>query len=291
MNDNRSLMPYDASQGSNLTHRRSAPVPDPPPSRNPLIKIWSISPTLFVALIALTAICVSYFGYRAVFAKSPMDVVNGAPYASRNLSGIGPTLEQLAALPADQRSAALKKAYPKLEGTVVYFLRDRGKLSEQDHVQKVEFLFGNLDSVKAEDGDGKNNEGYFKNQLVARVYVEERPGPVDVIVQCLNGMVALPEDMNKLQSLDTYVPEEQFVIGPREGLTRHVDLITSIALAERFHLPLYSGKEQTKANLITAEQARAINTDLTQVTVGVVEGDKFDLRFMTFTPSPKRSGK
>ena len=158
----------------------------------------------------------------------------------------------------------------------------------------MDFHFGSLKDVRAEGGDGQTREGYFKDQVIALVHVRGVNKPLAVIVQCLNGVFQLPENMQRagMQHLGNYTPVERFTIGPREGLTHHVDFPTAINLADRFDLPLYKGREMSTARRITPDQARALEdrTDWVQVTVYVVEGDIFDLRDSTFIPSSRRLG-
>lgn len=110
-------------------------------------------------------------------------------------------------------------------------------------------------------------------------------------MQCLNGTFATPDQLRGLQAVGSHTPQEQFVIGPREGLIHHVDFPTAISLAERFDLPLYRGRYIGEAFRISPQAARALEgtTDRLQVTVYVVEGDRFDLAAPTFTPSPRRT--
>lgn len=216
-----------------------------------------------------------------------VDLARGITPVSTQFAGIRTTLEQLAALPPAQRQEVLRREYPHLETDLVYFLRRNNKLSANQRVESVEFLLGSASGIKAEDRHGVVHEGYIKDQLLAKVKVVGVNKPITVIVECLNGTFDLP---GGLQSLGRYTPEEQFVIGPREGLIHHVDFRTAIDLAERFNLPLYRTQNMDSRNRITPAIARSMesNTDRIQVTVQVYEGDRFDLVNMRFTPSPHR---
>ena len=219
-----------------------------------------------------------------------VDVVNGITPASSALSDIRVTLQELARMPTNQREARLRQDWPRLEQGVVYFLRRANRLPDNTEVERVEFRFGSLDHVRAQDGAGNQHEGYFRDQLVARVYLRGDQKPVDVIVQCLNGTFFLPEDYNKLQPIGSYNVAERFTIGPREGLIHHVDFPVAIDLAERFHLPLYRGRHMKDKAQISPAEARRLEpmTDRVQVTVQVYEGDAFDLVSMTYTPATRR---
>ncbi len=182
-------------------------------------------------------------------------------------------------MPAEQRAAYLDKNFPRLHEDIIYYLRERNKLSPSDKVTSVQFLFGTANGVKAEDGDGNMNSGKFEDQLIARVAIAGKDKPMDVIVQCLNGTFGLPGD---LQALSSRTPRQEFTIGAGEGLTTYVSMPTAIDIAPRFNLPLYRGKVLASRYEISPEVAATINTDVEPVTVRVYTGDHFDLVNMTF---------
>jgi hypothetical protein len=223
-------------------------------------------------------------------AAKRVDVVNGVPPMSTSLAGIAPTLDDMANMSPQARGRYLEQNWPHLDEDVAYYLREMGKLSPETAVHRVEFRFGSLNNVRAESRDGERR-GYFENQLIALVYPRGSRVPMSVIVQCLNGTFALPEELERLQAVGSHTPQERFTIGPREGLIHHVDFPVAIDLAERFNLPLYRGRSFNQRFRITSDQARRLEstTDRLQVTVYVVEGDRFDLVNMTFTPSPRRA--
>lgn len=218
------------------------------------------------------------------------DLVKGVPPMSTSLAGIAPTLDEMARMSPERRGRYLEQNWPHLDEDVVYFLRQMGKLSPTTSVRRVEFRFGSLNDVVAESSEGQRR-GYFEDQLVALVYTRGAREPIAVIVQCLNGTFALPKELRSLQAVGSHTPQEQFTIGPREGLIHHVDFPVAIDLAERFNLPLFRGRTLNQRFQISPDQARRLEstTDRLQVTVYVVEGDRFDLINMTFTPSPKRA--
>lgn len=199
------------------------------------------------------------------------------------------TLEKMAQIPESERGAYLERAWPNLPRSVTYFLRQHGKIAPNQTVGRIEFKYGSLKNVKAESRDG-DRYGYFRDQLVAVVYLEGVRDPLKVIVQCLNGTFALEDDLKSLQAVGSHTPIEQFRIARGEGLIHHVDFPTAIALAERHNLPLYRGKKMEEAKKITPAQARELETetDRLQVTVRVFEGDRFDLARGTFTRSPQK---
>ena len=224
--------------------------------------------------------------------KESVDLVKEVPPVSTSMASVAPTLETMAALPPAERGRYLERAWPHLSADVVYFLRRMGKITPASTVSRVEFRYGSLGNVRAESRDGERF-GFFRDQLVALIHLEGTPNPIAVIVECLNGTFALPEELGRLQTVGSHTPVERFRIGHREGLIHHVDFPTAIALAEHFRLPLYKGRKIAEKYQITPAEARLLEptTSRLQVTVYVVQGDEFDLRHMTFTPSPRRHSK
>lgn len=249
-------------------------------------RVW-----LVIASLAIAVVAVIWIRPGTNIAER-VDVVNGVRPASTALHGIHGYAEELARLPEAERAAYLQRERPRLEQGVVYYLRhDVRRLQPTQQVDHVEFFFGSLNHVTADDGEGIKHTGYFKDQLVARVYLADGTGqPIDVLVKCLNCWFVLPGQVEQLQSLGAARVVEVFTIERGWGLTRYVDYPVAIDIAERFNLPLYRGKAHTEQHRISSEEARRLeyNTDRVQVTVHVIEGDKFDLINMTFTPSPLR---
>ena len=219
-----------------------------------------------------------------------VDVVNGVTQVSDSMSGVRVTMEQLAQLPATERAARLNKDWPHLSEDVTYYAKVNGLIPRSATVNHVDFLFGSLKNVRAGDHNGVQHTGYANNQLVARIHLEGQ-APIDLFVLCFNGMVAAPKDMEDLQLLGSAMPIEQFTIGRRQGLVPYVDYPVAISLAEKFHLPLYQGRQQTAGRLISPEQARQMepNTARVQITVKVYPGDRFDLAAGTYSPAVRPS--
>lgn len=182
------------------------------------------------------------------------DLVNGHPAVSASLADVRAALTPLN--PA-QRAAFMQQHYPDLGQRLVWFLRNRGKIPNGSSVERVDFFFGSQDHVRAEDGAGQTNTGFFKDQLVARVHIQGQQNPLDVLVACLNGTFDLPGDLVSagMTSLGTQVPHERFTIANGEGLIPHVGFRTAIELARQHHIALYRGKKQIATNLITPDQA------------------------------------
>jgi hypothetical protein len=221
-----------------------------------------------------------------------VDLVGGIEPASTAFGGnIHGYAQELARLPADQRKEYLDRARPRLEEGVVYFLRDMGRIRAGERAERVEMFFGTVEGTQATDRSGKVHRGYFKDELVARVHLSGGRTE-DALVRCLNMWLELPEHIEKLQPLrDTRFNElQEFTIGRGEGLVHHVDYAVAMDLASRHNLPLYRGRVQDQRFQITVEQARGLEsrTDFEQVTVGVVEGDRFDLANGTWRRSNRR---
>lgn len=227
----------------------------------------------------------------AVGCGKKVDVVNGRSPVSDSMADTQGTLEALAKMPAAHRAGYLQQRHPDLAQRVVYFLRQRGKIQANAEVQGVEFFFGSLSKVKAEDGTGQVVQGYFKDQLVARVRVAGQQQPISVIVRCLNGTFELPEDLVRagMTPMGTQRPNERFTVGKNDNLVNHVGYRTAVDLAERHRLAIVSGKGKDREYIDTvAARALANRTDWVQVAVIVYEGDRFDLVAGTYTPAPRQ---
>ncbi len=214
------------------------------------------------------------------------DVVTGHLPVSAALAQVR---EAIVPLPPAKRAAYMQQHFPDLGQQLVWFLREHNTLPNGATVQNVEFFAGSLEKVKAEDGNGVTNEGFFENQLVARVHIVGQQKPVDVIVSCLNGAFNLPGNLVQagMTPLGTQTPVERFTIANGEGIVPHVGYITAVELARKHHIMLYRGKKQDPVHIISYDEALKADTDQTQITAGVKPGDKFDLIAGAYTPAPK----
>ena len=220
-----------------------------------------------------------------------VDVVNGLTPVSTSMADTQATLDALAKLPEAQRGAYMHRMHPDLAQRIVYYLRQRGKIQSGAEVQGVDFYFGSLDKVKAEDANGQVVQGYFKDQIVARVRVAGLKSPIAVIVRCLNGTFELPEDLARagMTPMGMQRPNERFTIGKNDNLVSHVGYRTAIDLAERHSLELWRGKGKARQKIAPADARRLESeTDRVQVAAMVYEGDRFDLVAGTYTPAPKK---
>lgn len=233
---------------------------------------------------ALLVAGIMLFGPKA---SARVDVVEGIKPVSTQMLGIAGTIDDMAKLPVAERGAYLERNWPHLSEDMVFFLQRRGKIAPGVEPTKVEFYFGSMDKVLAENGDGGRQRGYFANQLVAVVTVPGQKDPIKVLVQCTNGTFALVEDLRKLQAVGEHTPQMRFTLGAGEGFTRHLDYPAAIQLAQDLGKPLFRTGRMTPENRITPDQARALESSLdwVQVTVGnVFQGDKVDLIAGTYTP-------
>jgi len=223
-----------------------------------------------------------------------VDVVRGIAPISDALAYVAEATDSMATMTMEERGKYLEANHPNLEIGLVYYLRQRNKITSEQEVRRVKFYYGSADDVLAESGDGNQYKGYFENKLVAVVYVSGQEKPWAVIIECLNGTFMLVEDIeSRLQLVGDHAPREHFVIGPNEGLVHHVPYRTAIDLAEEHDLVLYRGKKLLRSNIITPDEARALESETgsIQITVYVVEGDEFNLQIHQFTPSALRRGR
>lgn len=249
----------------------------------PASKPGSARRTIIIAGAAGLAIVAAAFAVQA----AKVDLVNGVTPMSRSMASIERTIDRLGELPAEQRGAYLERTWPHLDEDVVLFLRDQGRIESGARVSRVEFRFGSLDNIWAQEAGGESRFGYVEDQIVAIIHVVGTEKPLIVLVQCLNGTFISLDQTSGLQSLGSHEPVEQFTIGPREGLVHHLDYPAAILTAQRFGLPVYKGSSQVPGNRITYAKAFSLEsrTDWTQVTVRVFPGDTFDLANGIYDPA------
>lgn len=243
-----------------------------------------------VCLLVFLAVCGGCEKRAPQTISRGVDLVRAIHPVSTDLANTRVTIEALAGMQPQVRLARLRQDWPRLEESLVYFLRSNGRIRQDQEVRNVDFRFGSLEGVEAEDATGRRHRGYFENQLVARVSLAGVQQPIDVLVNCLNGLFALPGEMDRLQPLYTAVPQQRFRIARREGLVHHVDYPVAMDLAQRFNLDLYQGRRMVPRKKITPQRGRELEptTNRLQVTVKVYPGDEFDLVAMRFTPSSQR---
>lgn len=233
---------------------------------------------IFVVLILATVILTSC-------GDPGVDVVNGVTPVHNWSPEKQAILDSLKNIPVANRQQFLSANWPSLSADLILFLKGRNKLERTAQVDSIVYKYGNASGVKAEDANGKIHEGYFKNQLVAFIYISGKQQPLIVLVTCVNGGFQLPEDLEYVKR-DT---KFEFTIEKTKGIAYYVGTNeTAIYLAEYFHRPLYEGKGINKKRLITPAQARQINTNELQVTVLVYPGDYFNLNTMQYIPARHR---
>lgn len=240
-----------------------------------------------VVAIALIAI-----GILTSRSDENVDVVHDVEPMSEAFLNFDQTLTALAEMETDERQVYLDRHYPNIDEDVVYWLRRDLRLMPSEQVRSVEFRFGSLEDVSAESGDGDRRNGFFENQLIATIQLVGGQH-LEVILRCMNGMSASPDQLLTLQSMGSRTPVERFTIRRGEGLTHHVGFLAAIDIAERHGLPVYRGKRMRDRHMISYNDARALEqlTYDIQVTVYVVAGDEFNLVNLEFTPSPRRTSR
>lgn len=223
-------------------------------------------------------------------AQAQVNLVDGIPPMSTALSSVAPTINRLGTLPENQRAAYLAATWPHLAKDVVYFLTNNGQLERDKRIIRVEFKFGSVDRIYAQQAGGDKRFGYISDQLVAVIYVEGAKEPRLFIVECTNGMSAPLDKVGKLQTVGSHTPVMQFTIAPGQGLVHHLDFPAAIDVARRCHLEVYRTKEMTPGNRVSYAQALALEprTGEIQVTVKVATGDTFDLSRGVYHPREGR---
>ena len=191
-------------------------------------------------------------------------------------------LHALKTIPVANRQQLLSANWPSLSADLILFLKGRNKIERTAQIDSIVYKYGDAEGVKAEDAAGKIHEGYFKNQLVAFIYISGKQKPLAVLVSCVNGGFQLPEDLQYVKKDANF----EFTIEKNRGIAYYVGSNeTAIYIAEFFGRPLYEGKGINKKRLITPVQARQINTYELQVTVLVYPGDYFNLNTMQYVPA------
>lgn len=219
--------------------------------------------------------------------KPSVDVVHDIPAVATSMASIASTEARMAASETvEDQAAILARHEPHLTTDLTYWLQRHDLIPNGNDVQSIDFYFGSLDKVAAENGEtGEMVNGHFRDQLLARVHLNGKSEPLTVLVECLNGVMftVLDDDLNRLNLVGQHHPVMSFTVQRGHGLVHYVGYATAIDLAEQFNLPLCRGKNMGAANRITPDEARELSgrTDAVQVTVRVNAGDRFDLIAMT----------
>lgn len=242
-----------------------------------------------VSVLGVLAIAgiIFYFGFSD---EAP---ASNGPDLGRGISSVASSsqeevrvLNSLRNMSLEERAKAVKDGFPHFERRLATFLRDdryAQHVGTFDHISRVEYVYGSADGAQGMDRQGRLHHGYISEELVARVYLDDRTEPVDVIVRCTNGIFALRGFEG--ESLYTAgAPVTTFTIQRGEGLCHHVDYVTAIRIAEEFVLPIHRKKlGKRRYSVITADEAYSLErqTDRFQVRVMVRPGDHFDINAMT----------
>jgi hypothetical protein len=240
------------------------------------------------AATGLSLVVALGLGISAATAKG-VDLVDGVRPMSASMASISSDIDHLATIPEARRAAYIQATWPHLATDVTYFLRSNGQIPANVQVTSVQFRYGDLDRINAQEAGGRMRRGFVRDQLIAVIKLAGESEPRLFIVECTNGMAhsALGQVNAEMQDLGTHVPVEAFTIRARQGLVHHVDYPTAMDLARRFSLPLYRTSVQTAENRISYDEAMRLQsqTDDVQVTVRVFVGDHFNLREGIYTPA------
>lgn len=238
----------------------------------------------FFVLIVLVAV---FFVTR----KGP-DLSRGIPAVSLASYEQRVAIDALRDMTPEQRANHIRRNFPDLQRKLAVFLRHPSLASQVGSFQRVvriEYAYvDEIPAARATDGSGNIHDGYIKEDLVARVYLDDCNEPFDVLVRCTNGLFDIPGGL--LEPIYTAeIPSLVFVIGKGQSLCTFVDYLTAVELADVFHLPI---RRKALGNPvfepITAAEARdlASETDRFKVQVLVHPGTRFDLEAMTMNGHP-----
>ncbi|MBI4142584.1 hypothetical protein HY480_01775 [Candidatus Uhrbacteria bacterium] len=227
---------------------------------------------------ALAAIALGAATCRKQPEPERVDVINGIAPVDTLPAQQQRLLDSLRVIPPEQRGAFVARELPGLDERIAAHLVRSGRITRAD---SVVFLYGSVDSVRAEDANGVVHAGFFAYQLIAKVFASGLREPIFVGVACSNGMFDILD--SRLQRVTSAVPLLAFVIRRGEGLEHYLGHWESIDFAERHSLPLFA--RRIGGRRVTAEWARA---HLGSVKVLVQPGDSVDMVADTYTPARGR---
>jgi hypothetical protein len=224
---------------------------------------------------------------------------SGGPDLARGISAIFPPSEQevmaidaMKLMTTEQRVNSIKRNFPNLERRLISYLKDprlAQYVGTNGKVTQISYVFADeVKGVKATNGLGEMKDGYIRNELIARVYIEGRKEPFNFIVRCTNGLVDLV-DKNFQPISVAKLPAMKFTIKDGQSLCDYVDYATAIQLAENFGLRLSKreiGDQNFKIMLYLDARNLSNLTDRVLVQALVMPGDTFDLENMTMNGKP-----
>jgi len=229
--------------------------------------------TYFAIIAVMIAVGLIFFGGKekvaAVNLTEGISPVRAAD--SRQLL----VLESLKGKTPQEIKSILDKEWPTIGADLASWLRSSGRIGVDEKISSLEFFYGSGQG-SGEDSKGNVHQGYFQDELIAKVIVEGHKEPLLVAVKCSNGLFMMTGELGLI-----YEDNLAFTIARGKGLVDYVSYETSINLARSFGLPIYKGKGKNR-KLIFSEEALRVDTDWHQVTVLVFPGDEFDLRTMTY---------
>lgn len=249
---------------------------------------YEIDNRVLVAGIVACAMCLVIF-WPSSKNEPAVDVATGVPPISRNFEQVAiDVATNLRDLSPEERAVYVHQHYPQLGPAIVAHMRDRSRIAPNQRVERVDYLFGSMDGVIAEQGNGPEVKGDFNDQLLAVVKIAGVEEPAVLIVICSNGLVVFPEEqLRNLQAVGNQASEQLvFTIARGEGLTNYVSYQTAMDFAELHNLKVMK-VIGNKREAIDVETARGLEneTDNIRVVVSVKTGDRFSVADMSYTPA------
>ena len=234
---------------------------------------------IVVAIVVLAGLTLTYTACTRKSKAENVDLVNGVKPVHQLNEDQYVTLDALANLKPEEIPAFLQKHWPNLKTDVEHWVRG-SYLKESDKVDSIQFIYGSGKNAKALDSARKTHSGFFKNQLIAKVFIHGPPAKF-FFVRCSNGM-SFPVDQSDCKPV--VINDRIIRITMRnECLMDHLDFSTSLQLGEKLKLPVYLNRNGRKTRT-TYKIARKMEkkTDSVRVVIPVYIGDAFDVVSMKY---------
>lgn len=248
-------------------------------------------PWLMIALGAIGILIILFFGPFP--SPKSLDVAIGVPAVSDVHREVARQItNELRALPEAERSGySVNQRYPGLAASIIAQMRDRGKIRPNQRVERIDWRFGSMEGVVAEQAGGRTAWGHFNDQLLAVVKIAGVAKPWVVIVLCTNGMIEFPEDrLNGLSHVGQQTAQNMsFTLRPGEGIATYTSFQTAISFAEICNRRLTKVVPGKRAEVITPAEARRLEsqTNRLRVVAAASPGDQFNVADMTCLPAPR----
>lgn len=221
---------------------------------------------------------------------SSIDVAAGVPAVSADHQVVAERIiTELQAMPEGDRAGHMSTRYPELGASIVAQMRDRGKIRPGQRVERIEYRFGSMNGVVAEQAGGATATGHFVDQLLAVVKVAGVAKPYVVIVVCSNGLIEFPEDrLNALSSVGQQPAQSLvFTLRAGEGIATYTSFQTAINFADICKRRITKIVPGGRAEVIMPTAARRLEsqTNRLRVVVEAYPGERFNVADMTCQPA------